>query len=145
MAENTSYNLDMSQRHSTNQSRPSCSVDVEATSRNIHAHERHEFLSDVAEVAEKMALTHGIAPDVAEQIGCAVADLMCSEYAGIRIYITRDLGYRLAPRDREICRLRAEEKKTISELARAFALSEERVRQIIKRCSLRERGQPRQK
>lgn len=98
---------------------------------------RHEFLVDVAEVAERVVREHGIPADVAEQVGCAVADMMCVEYAGIRIYINLDLGYRLAPRDREICRLRAEG-KTVPELAKQFSLSEERIRQILKRRDLRD-------
>ncbi|MDR1076965.1 MAG: hypothetical protein LBL59_12015 [Xanthomonadaceae bacterium] len=98
---------------------------------------RHEFLTDVAEAAERTALDHGIDPAVAEQIGCAVADMMCAEYPGIRIYIALDMGYRLAPRDREICLLRAEG-KTIPELAKQFSLSEERIRQIIKRRDVRD-------
>ena len=99
---------------------------------------RNEFLTDVAEAAERTARSHGIAPDVAEQIGAAVADMLCAEYAGIRIYINLDLAFKLAPRDREICRQRVEDKKTIPELARAFSLSEERVRQIIKRLPARD-------
>ena len=98
---------------------------------------RHEFLVEVAEVAERTAREHGVNADVAEQVGCAVADMLCAEYAGIRIYINLDLGYRLAPRDREICRLRAEG-KTVPELAKQFSLSEERIRQILKRRDLRD-------
>lgn len=98
---------------------------------------RNEFLTDVAEAAERTARAHGIDPEVAEQIGAAVADMMCVEYAGIRIYINLDLAFKLAPRDREICRLRAEG-KTIPELAKAFSLSEERIRQIIRRRDARD-------
>lgn len=99
---------------------------------------RNEFLTDVAEAAERTARSHGIDPAVAEQIGAAVADMLCVEYAGIRIYINLDLAFKLAPRDREICRLRAEEKRTVPELAKAFALSEERIRQILKRQPVRD-------
>ena len=98
---------------------------------------RNEFLTDVADAAERTARSHGIDPAVAEQIGAAVADMMCSEYAGIRIYINLDLAFKLAPRDREICRLRADG-KSIPELAKAFSLSEERVRQILKRRPVRD-------
>ncbi len=98
---------------------------------------RHEFLTDVAEAAERTARAHGIDPAVAEQIGCAVADMLCAEYAGIRIYINLDLAYKLAPRDREIC-LQRVQGKTIPELAKAFNLSEERIRQIINRRDARD-------
>lgn len=66
---------------------------------------RHEFLADVAESAERTARELGVPADVAEQVGCAVADMMCADYAGIRMYINQDMGYRLAPRDKEICQL----------------------------------------
>lgn len=99
---------------------------------------RNEFLTDVADAAERTARSHGIDPAVAEQIGAAVADMLCSEYAGLRIYINLDLAFKLAPRDREICRQRIEEKKSIPELAKAFSLSEERVRQILKRRPVRD-------
>lgn len=98
---------------------------------------RHEFLTDVAEAAERTARGHGIDPAVAEQVGCAVADMLCAEYPGIRIYIAADLGYKLAPRDREICLLRSEG-KSLPWLAKEFGLSEERIRQIIKRRDVRD-------
>lgn len=98
---------------------------------------RHEFLADVAEAATRTALAHGVDPAVAEQIGCAVADMMCEEYAGIRIYINLDKGYRMAPRDREICQQRADG-KSIPVLAKSFSLSEERIRQILKRRPVRD-------
>jgi len=99
---------------------------------------RNEFLTDVAETAERTARAHGVDPAVAEQIGAAVADMLCAEYAGIRIYINLDLAFKLAPRDREICRQRIEGKKSIPELAKAFSLSEERIRQILKRLPMRD-------
>ena len=98
---------------------------------------RHEFLADVAESAERTARDLGVAADVAEQVGCAVADMMCSEYAGIRMYINQDMGYRLAPRDREICQLHVDG-MSMPELAKKFSLSEERIRQIIKRRPVRD-------
>lgn len=98
---------------------------------------RHEFLTDVAAAAERTARDHGVAADVAEQIGCAVADMLCADWAGIRIYINLDMGYRLAPRDREICELRADG-MPIPALAKRFSLSEERIRQILKRRDVRD-------
>lgn len=99
---------------------------------------RAEFLADIAETAERVAREHRIPGDVAEQIGCAVADMMCVEYAGIRIYVNQDIGYRLAPRDQEICQLHADGKLTVPELAKKFSLSEERIRQILKRRPVRD-------
>ena len=98
---------------------------------------RAEFLADIAEIAERTVRAYGIPADVAEQAGCAVADMICVEYAGIRMYINQDIGYRLAPRDREICKLHAEG-MSMPELGRKFGLSEERIRQIIKRRPLRD-------
>lgn len=98
---------------------------------------RHEFLADVAEAAQRAAAEFGVDQAVAEQIGCAVADMLCSEYAGIRIYINLDLAYRLSPRDTEICTLQAAG-EPIAQLAKRFHLSEERIRQIIKRRNLRD-------
>ena len=98
---------------------------------------RHEFLADVAETAQRAAAECGVDPEVAEQVGCAVADMLCAEYAGIRIYINLDLAYRLSPRDTEICTLHAN-KEPIAQIAKRFHLSEERIRQIIKRRDLRD-------
>ncbi|MCP5322375.1 MAG: hypothetical protein H7A12_16460 [Pseudomonadales bacterium] len=98
---------------------------------------RHEFLAEVAEAAQRAALSLGVPPEVAEQIGCAVADMMCYEYAGLRIYIPLDQGYRLAPRDRDILRL-LDAGKTAPQLARQYRLSEERIRQIRARRHLRD-------
>jgi Mor family transcriptional regulator len=98
---------------------------------------RHEFLADVAEAAQRTAAECGIDQAVAEQIGCAVADMLCTEYAGIRIYINLDLAYRLSPRDIEICALQARG-EPIAQLAKRFHLSEERIRQIIKRRNVRD-------
>lgn len=100
---------------------------------------RHEFLADVAEAAERTALSLGIEADKARQVGCAVADMMCAEYPGIRIYIPQDKGFELAPRDQEIIELRGTG-KSIPHLAKQFSVSEERIRQILKRRAVRDPG-----
>ena len=98
---------------------------------------RHEFLADVAETAQRTAAECGADPAMAEQIGCAVADMLCVEYAGIRIYINLDLAYRLSPRDTEICTLHARGER-IEQLAKRFHLSEVRIRQILRRRNVRD-------
>lgn len=105
---------------------------------------RHELLEEVAEVSADTAIGLNCPPDVAEQIGAAVADRLAEHFGGQEIYIGKDASYKLAQRDRALWDAYISGTKTNRQLMLQFDVSERHFRRLIKRISLRLGGDPRQ-
>ena len=63
---------------------------------------RHELLEDMVRQCSATLILMGIAPDVAEHCGCALADHFASHWGGQVVSIPKDHAHRLALRDLEI-------------------------------------------
>lgn len=63
---------------------------------------RHELLSDVADHAAATLRDYGIATDVAEQAGAAIANTLAEHWGGQLISIPKDYHFKLAKRDLRI-------------------------------------------
>lgn len=104
---------------------------------------RHELLADVAEqTAAQLIRKHGIAEDVACDIGNHLADFLSEHWHGQTVYMIADSQFKLSKRDMQIYeRL---QRGNAHELAKEFGISFVRVHQIYKRClmAMRKRVQP---
>lgn len=63
---------------------------------------RHELLQDVADCAKVIAVGHGAAADLAEQVGHAIADTLAKSWGGQTISFPKDMAFDLSKRDLEI-------------------------------------------
>lgn len=99
---------------------------------------RHELLSGVAAVGAAVAgQFKTIDKDAADQIGAAIADALARDWAGQTIYYPSDASYQLTPRDRAM--LEAHRRgRTIAELALEHRISEQWVRELLKRAQNRD-------
>lgn len=98
---------------------------------------RHHLLAGIADAAARVLRSHGIDPAVAEQAANAVADNIADEHAGQVVYFPYDMGYKLAPRDREI--LEAHRSGTpLYELRRTYGMTEEGLKKLLRRAAARE-------
>ena len=104
---------------------------------------RHELLADVAEQSAQMLMAkHGLAEEVACDIGNGMADFLSEHWKGQNIYMNSDAQFKLNKRDLQIYeRMR---RGNAHELAKEFGMSYVRVYQIYKRCLAiaRSRTQP---
>jgi Mor family transcriptional regulator len=92
---------------------------------------RHELLSDIADHVAKVVSEHGIAPDVAEQTGAAVADHLSQAWAGSTICIPKDHRFKLTRRDLEILsKFRGNNHHALSV---EYGLTENAVYKLLKR------------
>jgi len=96
---------------------------------------RHELLSDVSDRVKNLLLDYGLPKEAAEQCGSAVADDLCTHWAGQNITIPMDYWYKLTQRDLEIW-----DKFTGNnhlQLAREYNLTVNAIYRIIKRIHRR--------
>lgn len=94
---------------------------------------RHELLADVAEnVAQRLIEKHGLAQDIAIDVGNDLADFLAEHWRGQNIYMVGDRQFKLNHRDWEI--FHRMERGNAHELAAEFGISFVRVYQIYKRC-----------
>jgi len=63
---------------------------------------RHELLSDVADHAAATLRDYGIAADVADQAGVAIANILAEHWGGQLISFPKDYHFKLAERDLRI-------------------------------------------
>lgn len=98
---------------------------------------RHHLLAGIADAAARVLRDHGVDPAVAEQAANAVADHITHDHSGQVIYFPHDLGYRLAPRDREILEAHRNG-ASLYELRRRYGMTEEGLRKLIRRAAARE-------
>jgi Mor family transcriptional regulator len=110
---------------------------------SVPDHRRHELLADVAEQAAlQLIRKHGIAEDVAVDLGNHLADFLSDHWHGQNVYMIADAKFKLSKRDMQIYeRL---QRGNAHELAKEFNISYVRVHQIYKRClvAMRKRVQP---
>ena len=115
-------------------------IDLVETNADIR---RHELLADVAEqTATRLIEMHGIAQDIAFDIGNDLADFLCTHWNGQNIYMVEDAKFKSSKRDLAI--FQRMERGNAHELARELGISYVRVYQIYKRqlAAARARRQP---
>ncbi|WP_211232714.1 Mor transcription activator family protein [Marinobacterium litorale] len=99
---------------------------------------RHELLEDVHARAAEVAKELGIDPDLADQIGCAIADHLAQNWGGQNFTIPMDYHYRIGKRDSEIYDLFTGNNHHI--LAREFGMTVRGIYKVIAR--VRANGDP---
>lgn len=97
---------------------------------------RHRLLADVAAQAAATAQELGIANEIAEHIGCAIADRLAENWAGQQINFTLKDACGLSPRERLIAADHIAGKR-IYELAIKYHMSERGIRKLLDRLTLR--------
>ncbi|MGO1072288.1 Mor transcription activator family protein [Lysobacter sp. CA199] len=100
---------------------------------------RSELFSQAAARAAETARLLGVAADVAEQIGAAVADALAQDWAGQVISIPVDYAFRLAQRDRLILEEYRRGGCSFAELARKYNMTDRGMRKLIERARVRDR------
>lgn len=98
---------------------------------------RNALLSDVAAGAAVVMQDHGIAIEVAEQAGAAIADLLADNWGGQVITVPKDHAFKLSIRDQEI--LAAFDGTNLPELAKRCNMTERGVRKLLVRAHKRQR------
>lgn len=99
---------------------------------------RHELLADVADLTAELVTEHGIAPDVAEQIGHSMADALSERWGGQNFTFPTDHFWRLSKREQAIL---AAWRSGVSTdlLGRQYKMAERSVRRLIRRAAARSR------
>lgn len=97
---------------------------------------RAELLSDVAAHATQVLRGLGVATDVAEQCGAAIADHLADHYGGEVISWPKDCAYKLAARDREVLADR-EAGMSAAALSRKYGISERGINKLLSRARRR--------
>ncbi len=109
-------------------------------SRNEMGIRRHELLEGVHFHARQTLIELGIDPDLADQAGCAISEMLANEWGGQLVNIPKDHHYRLASRDLAIY----EEFNGTNhgQLARKHGVTVRAIYKIVKR--VRAMGDPNQ-
>lgn len=90
-----------------------------------------EVLEHVGQIVYRELCERGLHPRIAADMALLVADSICTEFGGTQPYIPRALSYRLSHRDAEIFQeFRGD---NYPQLARRYSLSEQQVRNIVRR------------
>lgn len=103
---------------------------------------RHALLTDISESVAGLGLEFGLTSEAAEQLGIAVADLICEKYGGQNFVFPKDHFFKLAKRDWQIhCDSNG---RNTGYLSQQYGLTEAVIRRILKRVqkSLVKRVQP---
>lgn len=98
---------------------------------------RNELLSDVAAHAAVVLQDHGVADDVADQAGAAIADHLASHWGGQVLTVPKDYAFRLALRDQMI--LEEFNGTNLPELAKRYDMTERGIRKLLARAHKRQR------
>lgn len=98
---------------------------------------RAELLGDLAAHACQLLQDYGVAADLAEQAGSAIADHMADHWGGQIVTFPKDYAFRLAKRDLEI--LAAFTGNNHAELAKKYDMTERGIRKLLARALLRQR------
>lgn len=98
--------------------------------------QRHELLSDVAVQATAVATELGVAADVAEQVGIAIAEHLGQHWGGQLINFPKDYLFKLASRDMQI--YNEFTGKNHAQLARKYKMTARGIYKIIERVHKRE-------
>lgn len=97
---------------------------------------RHNLLADVVAHAAATAQDLGIDPEIAEQIGCAIADRLAENWAGQQVNFSLRDACGLSPRERLIAADHVGGKR-IYELAVKYHMTERGIRKLLDRLTLR--------
>lgn len=92
---------------------------------------RHELLRDLADQASTLLLDYGIPAEVAEQVGCALADHMAEHWGGQLINFPKDACFKVAQRDIDIWS--EFNGRNHPSLAKKYGISQRAIYDIIKR------------
>lgn len=94
---------------------------------------RHELLADVAENAAKRLIDkHGLAQELALDIGNDLADFLSDHWNGQNIYMNADAKFKLSQRDLRI--FQKMKRGNAQEIAKEEGISYVRVYQVYRRC-----------
>jgi Mor family transcriptional regulator len=97
---------------------------------------RAALYAHAADKARETAMSLGIAENLAEHIGAAIADGLAEDFGGEVLSFPKDSAYMLSQREREI--LDAREKGTsLIELMRTYKMTERGLRKLITRATTR--------
>ena len=103
-------------------------------------HRRHELLEGVHLNSRKLLIELGIEPELADQAGCAISEMLANEWGGQLVNIPKDHHYRLATRDLEI--YEKFDGRNHDQLAREYKIGVRAIYKIISR--VRAMGDPNQ-
>jgi Mor family transcriptional regulator len=99
---------------------------------------RAELLTDVASRIKELVSDFGLPEDVAEQIGCASADVLAEKWGGQYVTFPKDFYFRMSRREQAILdEFRGGE--TYAALAKKYNMHERSIRRLIARARTRER------
>jgi len=99
---------------------------------------RAELLEHVAARAAATAVDLGLASDLADQVGAAVADALADDFGGQVLSFPKDCAYRLSQRDRAI--LEAHRRgASLAELAHQYKITDRGLRMLLRRAESRDR------
>lgn len=98
---------------------------------------RAELLADLAAHTAAVLQEIGIAGDLADHAGAALADYLADHWGGQVVSIPKDYYYRLSERERTI--LSAFSGNNFAELAKAYSITERGLRKLINRAIVRQR------
>jgi Mor family transcriptional regulator len=93
---------------------------------------RHMLYQEIDDRVVSELTEYGIPVDVAEQVACAIVQMLVEEWAGQQILFPADYHYRLSARDLELYKEHAAG-VSITALAQRYSVGERAVRKIIKR------------
>lgn len=97
---------------------------------------RHELLSDVADLATTVAKDHGLMADIADQVGCAVANRIADHWGGQLISFPKDYHFKTSQRDLQI--YDEFTGNNHSELSRKYGLSVRAIYKVIEKTRKRD-------
>lgn len=97
---------------------------------------RAELYAGVAASAKQTAMLHGIAEDVAEHIGAAVADGIAEDFGGEMLSFPLGSAYKLSQREKSILEDYARG-MSWHQLVRKYHMTERGIRKLISRAGLR--------
>jgi Mor family transcriptional regulator len=104
---------------------------------------RLELLSDIEAHATEIIKDHGIAQEIAEQAGVAIADFLADHWGGQNVSFPKDYQYKLASRDLQI--YRRFNGSNYHTLVKETGMTERGLRKLLDRVHRREQNrlQPR--
>lgn len=101
---------------------------------------RHELLEDVHAQVASMAQTLGVNSDIADQLGCAIADHLAQNWGGQNFTFPMDFHYKISRRDQQI--YDDFDGHNHARLAKQYGMSVRGIYKVISR--VRAKGDPNQ-
>lgn len=107
---------------------------------NMMGMRRHELLEDIHSRVSELVQEFGLTEDVADQVGCAIADHLAENWGGQNFTIPMDHHFRISKRDQAIYDKFNGRNHHI--LAKEFNMTVRGIYKVIKR--VRAKGDPNQ-